>query len=175
MEVALFRFVFFLGIVSVVLGTRAHAAQVDYFLKLEGIEGESQDRSHGEKLQGVEFSYAVHQPSAGEGGGGSGKVTHHEPLVVTATFSREFISIFETQFGCKECRVKRLVLHSIEMNGNEKRTLQTVELENVRVLQLEPSNPESPSESLTITFGAVRIRYSSQNGKNDHWPFSQGN
>ena len=52
-------------------------ALVDYFLKIEGIEGESQDAKHGKEIELQSFSWGETQQgsySAG-GGGGAGKVS----------------------------------------------------------------------------------------------------
>ena len=52
-------------------------AAVDYFLKIEGIDGESQDHKHKGEIHLESFSWGEHQSgshSAG-GGGGAGKVS----------------------------------------------------------------------------------------------------
>ena len=52
-------------------------ALVDYFLKIDGIEGESQDAKHGKEIELESFSWGETQQgsySAG-GGGGAGKVS----------------------------------------------------------------------------------------------------
>lgn len=51
-------------------------ANVDFFLKLEGVEGESQDATHHGEIDVLDFNYNVYQPgSMGyAGGGGTGKV-----------------------------------------------------------------------------------------------------
>lgn len=51
-------------------------AAVDYFLKLDGIEGESGDASHGKEIQVESFSWGANQSGASAfgGGGGAGKV-----------------------------------------------------------------------------------------------------
>lgn len=52
-------------------------AAVDYFLKLDGIEGESPDASHGKEIQVESFSWGATQvgTSSFGGGGGAGKVS----------------------------------------------------------------------------------------------------
>lgn len=51
-------------------------AAVDYFLKIEGIKGESQDAKHKDEIDVESFSWGVSQTGAraGGGGGGAGKV-----------------------------------------------------------------------------------------------------
>ena len=55
-------------------------AQVDYFLKLEGIKGESQDEKHKDEIDVLSFSWGVSQTGtfAHGGGGGEGKASFHD-------------------------------------------------------------------------------------------------
>jgi type VI secretion system secreted protein Hcp len=55
-------------------------AQVDYFLKLEGIKGESQDDKHKDEIDVLSFSWGVNQTGtmAHGGGGGEGKVQFND-------------------------------------------------------------------------------------------------
>ena len=60
---------------------------VDYFLKLDGIQGESVDEKHKDEIQIMSFSWGGSQTSsvAGTGGSGAGKVRfvglqHHDQL-----------------------------------------------------------------------------------------------
>lgn len=82
----------------------AEAATVDYFLKLDGIEGESTDDKHKGQIELESWSWGESQPgliqtsSSTGGGGGAGKVTVHDihftmhtskasPELMTATAS----------------------------------------------------------------------------------------
>ncbi len=49
-------------------------AAVDYFLKIDGIPGESQDSKHKGEIEVESFSWGVTQTSAPGGGAGAGKV-----------------------------------------------------------------------------------------------------
>ncbi len=66
-------------------------AAVDYFLKLAGIEGESQDSKHGKEIEVLSWSWGVSQTEthAAGGGAGAGKVAFNDfsiaKLVDTAT------------------------------------------------------------------------------------------
>lgn len=55
-------------------------AQVDYFLKLSGIEGESHDSKHKDEIEVLSFSWGVTQTGAHAhgGGGGSGKASFND-------------------------------------------------------------------------------------------------
>jgi type VI secretion system secreted protein Hcp len=47
-------------------------AQVDYFLKVEGADGESPDDKHKNEIELVSFSWGVHQEGTSHHGGGAG-------------------------------------------------------------------------------------------------------
>jgi type VI secretion system secreted protein Hcp len=60
-------------------------AAVDYFLKVEGIDGESQDSKHKGEIDVESFSWGVSQTGAhaGGGGGGAGKASFQDFHFVT--------------------------------------------------------------------------------------------
>jgi type VI secretion system secreted protein Hcp len=68
-----------LAVAAVTLFTAlpAHAAAVDYFLKIEGIDGESTDATHRGEIIIESFSWGMSNAGtfAGGGGGGAGKVS----------------------------------------------------------------------------------------------------
>ena len=61
---------------------------VDYFLKLDGIPGESTDAKHKDEIDVLAFSWGVSQSGStrpGGGGGASGKAVFEDLLVVART------------------------------------------------------------------------------------------
>lgn len=60
---------------SLLAATSAEAAQVDYFLKVDGIDGESTDSRHAGEIEIESFSWGASQTGTHSGGGGgAGKV-----------------------------------------------------------------------------------------------------
>ena len=55
-------------------------AVADYFLKIDGIEGESQDAKHSKEIEIMSWSWGATQSGsfASGGGGGAGKVSMHD-------------------------------------------------------------------------------------------------
>ena len=47
-------------------------AQVDYFLKIEGVEGESEDSKHKKEVEALSFSWGVSNAGSADVGGGMG-------------------------------------------------------------------------------------------------------
>jgi type VI secretion system secreted protein Hcp len=64
-------------------------AKVDYFLKIDGIEGESSDRDHKGEIEIVSFSWGLSQlgDASGGGGAGGGKATLQD-FHFTASFNK---------------------------------------------------------------------------------------
>jgi type VI secretion system secreted protein Hcp len=50
----------------------AYAAQVDYFLKIDGVDGESTDDKHKNEIDVESFSWGVSNPGSAVSGGGAG-------------------------------------------------------------------------------------------------------
>jgi type VI secretion system secreted protein Hcp len=70
-------------------------ALVDYFLKIDGIAGESQDAKHKGEIEIESFSWGVSQTGAhaAGGGGGAGKVHFHD-LTITKTVDKASPNLF---------------------------------------------------------------------------------
>jgi type VI secretion system secreted protein Hcp len=68
-----------------VAASSLYSAQVDFFLHIEGIDGESSDDKHKDQIEILSFSWGVSNPaSAGGGGGGQGKVAFQDLSCVCA-------------------------------------------------------------------------------------------
>ena len=58
---------------------KADAAQADYFLKIEGIDGESKDTTHGGEIEVMSWSFGASQTGTySAGGAGTGKVVFQD-------------------------------------------------------------------------------------------------
>jgi type VI secretion system secreted protein Hcp len=60
---------------------------VDYFLKIDGVVGESQDDKHKNEIEVLSWSWGEAQAASGGGGGGAGKV-HMQDFHFTARVSK---------------------------------------------------------------------------------------
>src|SRR5687768_7967578 len=85
------------------------AAQVDYFLQIDGIEGESTDATHAGEIDVLSWSWGMSNSgsSAPGGGGGAGKVNFHD-LSITKTIDKATPKLME---ACATGRhIKEIVL-----------------------------------------------------------------
>ena len=72
----------------------ADAAQVDYFLKIDGIPGESTDSKHKDWIDVESFSFGATQTgTSGAGGGGAGKVKIQD-LMITKYLDKSSSKLF---------------------------------------------------------------------------------
>jgi type VI secretion system secreted protein Hcp len=70
-------------------------AQVDYFLKLDGIEGESTDAKHKGEIEIESFSFGASNPaSAATGGGGGAGRVQFQDFHFSSTISKASPSLF---------------------------------------------------------------------------------
>lgn len=137
---------------------------VDYFLNLDGIQGESQDEKHKNEIQILSFSWgAANQSSvSGTGGSGSGKVDLSDlncMIYMDKSFPKFFKSI------CKGTHITKGTLTAIKAGGDGKPYLK-VDFKELFVTSLQMSaSSEVPSCSLSMTYNEIKIDYSTQDEK----------
>jgi type VI secretion system secreted protein Hcp len=135
---------------------------VDYFLKLGGIEGESQDSKHKDEIQIMSWSWGGSQYSsvAGTGGSGAGKADLFDCNLMTY-FDKATPKLFKSL--CKGDHIKSGTLTAVKSGGDGKPYL-TVDFTEIFVttLQLSASN-EVPMVSLSFSYNTIKIDYKIQN------------
>lgn len=137
----------------------ADAAQVDYFLKIEGIEGESTDSSHRGEIEIESFSWGATQSgtSAGGAGGGAGKVSFSDihftkildkasPKLMLATATGEHI--------------EKAVLVG-ELSGKRGQQFLEIELTDILIssYQTGGSSGAVPVDSFSLNFSKIEFTY----------------
>src|SRR5918994_1327171 len=70
-------------------------ALVDYFLKLDGIDGESSDKEHKDEIEVLSFSWGVSNSGSFSGGGGAGAgKANLQDFHFTASFNKASPMLF---------------------------------------------------------------------------------
>src|SRR6266496_2578128 len=92
-------------------------ALVDYFLKLDGIDGESTDRDHKDAIEILSFSWGVLQETDPAGGGGAGGKAIVQDFHFTANFSKASPALFLTCATGRHIRQGVLTGRSERLNG----------------------------------------------------------
>jgi type VI secretion system secreted protein Hcp len=137
---------------------------VDYYLKLDGIQGESADDKHKNEIQILSWSWGASNVSsvAGTGGSGAGKVDLSD-FSVMAFFDKSTPKFFKNV--CAGTHIPTGTLTAIKSGADGKPYLK-VDFKELFVtgLQISGSN-EIPSVSLSFSYNEIKIDYSVQDEK----------
>jgi len=135
---------------------------VDYFLKLDGIQGESADSKHKDEIRIMSWSWGASQVSsvAGTGGSGAGKADLSDFSVMTY-FDKATPKFFKS-IGLGT-HIKTGTMNAVKSGGDGKPYLK-VDFKELFVSNLQISGTsEIPMVSLSFTYNEIKIDYSTQN------------
>jgi type VI secretion system secreted protein Hcp len=137
-------------------------AAVDYFLKVDGIPGESRDAKHKGEIELESFSWgetsSVSQPTGA--GGGAGKV-EFQPLTVGMRLNKASPLLF---LACAEGQhIKEAVL-TVRRGGKAKQEFLVYTLEDVVVSSYQTGGTSGavPVDSVSLVFARITIEYRPQ-------------
>ena len=134
---------------------------VDFFLKLDGISGESVDDKHKDWIQLMSFSWGASQvPSvAGTGGSGAGKADLSD-FSVMKYFDKASTPLFKSL--TTGTHVKTGTLEAVKSGGAGKPFLK-VDFQELFVTshQLSASS-EIPTESVSFSYNHIKVEYKLQ-------------
>jgi type VI secretion system secreted protein Hcp len=135
---------------------------VDYFLKLDGIQGESQVADHKDEIQILSWSWGATQVSsvAGTGGSGAGKADLSD-FSIMAYFDKSTPKFFKSI--CAGTHIKTGTMSAIKAGADGKPYLK-VDFKELFVHSLQISgSSEIPSVSISFSYNEIKIDYSTQN------------
>ena len=137
---------------------------VDYFLKLDGIQGESADDKHKNEIQILSWSWGGSQVSsvAGTGGSGAGKADLSD-FSVMAYFDKSTPKFFKSLTTGVHIATGNLTAVKSGADGKPYLKVDFKEL-FVSSLQISASS-EIPSVSISFTYNEISIDYSVQDEK----------
>jgi type VI secretion system secreted protein Hcp len=137
---------------------------LDFFLKIDGIPGESQDSKHKDEIDVVAWSWGETRPappgSAG-GGGGAGKVQIQD-FTFTAQTSKASPNLMLACASGKH--VKSAVLTARKAGGKQAEFL-TISLSDILVSSYQAGGSEGeviPTESVSLNFSKIQLEYRPQ-------------
>ena len=141
-------------------------SQLDMFLKIDGIEGESRDSKHKGEIELLSFQFGATQPgSSGVGGGaGAGKAEMHE-FSFSKFFDKSSPKLFEACATGKHDA--KLVLTCRKAGGAQQEYLK-VTLSEAMISSIVDAGSGSsllPAESVTVNFSRIEIEYRAQDEK----------
>lgn len=144
----------------------ADAASVDYFLKIDGIEGESTDAMHKGEIEILSWSWGETNTGvmsrAGGGGGGAGKVNIQD-FHFTTVMSKASPKLFE---ACATGQhIKEAVLIARKAGGDQQEYLK-ITLTDVLISSYQTGGSSGdggiPIDSFSLKFAKIEFEYKPQ-------------
>ena len=151
---------------TIIASTSSQAfAASDYFLKIEGVPGESSDDKHRGEIEVESWSFGASQSGsmAMGGGGGAGKVSMQD-LTISKYIDKSSPKIFEALATGKHLPEIKLVLRS----GSSQVEYLTWTLKDVVITNYSTggnSGEDRPMESISFNFAQIKMSYVEQDAK----------
>jgi len=141
-------------------------AAVDYFLKIDGIEGESEDAKHPKEIQILSFSFGESQAgSFATGGGGSGKVQmqdFHFVMNINKASPKLFLACADGE------HIPNAVL-TARKAGKDQQEYLTIKFSDLLVSSYQNSGSfgdnSLPTDSISLNFAKIEYEYKPQDSK----------
>jgi type VI secretion system secreted protein Hcp len=138
-------------------------ATVDFFLKIEGIEGESQDNKHKGEIDLGSFSFGANQSGsmAQNGGGGAGKVTMQD-FAFSMQANKASPKLF---LACATGQHIKKAIVTARKAGKEQQEFLKWTFTDVLVSSYQTSGGSGesiPQENYALNFAQVEIEYKEQ-------------
>lgn len=138
----------------------ADAAAVDYFLKIEGVDGESTDKGHKNEIDVLSWSWGeTNSTSLGSGGAGAGKVIMQD-FHFTKTVDKASPKLFLHTADGRHFPKATLTVRRTERPQEYLK----IELENVLVssYQVSGSGGTVPTDSFSLNFEKIKWTYQTE-------------
>ncbi|MCU1232313.1 MAG: hypothetical protein JWP63_280 [Candidatus Solibacter sp.] len=137
---------------------------VDAFLKIDGIEGESQDSKHGKEIEILSYSYGATQPGTASAGGGmgAGKVAMAD-IHFTHTIDKASPKLMLA--CCTGDHIKSAIF-TVRKAGGTQLEYVVMTLSDVLVSSVQISghgdNNTRPMEQFSLNFSKIQYDYKEQ-------------
>ena len=134
---------------------------VDYFLKIDGIEGESEDEKHGGQIDVESWSWGATQAGtmAAGGGGGAGKVNmqdFHFTMKVNKASPKLMLS-------CAQGKHIPSVTFVARKAGEKQQEFMTYKLSDVLISSYQTGAAgEIPTDQVSLNFAKIEFEYQTQ-------------
>jgi type VI secretion system secreted protein Hcp len=133
---------------------------VDYFLKIDGIEGESRDAKHKDEIELESFGWGESQATAsGHGGGaGAGKVSMQD-LVVTMRTSKASPQLL---LACASGQHIKSATLTARKAGKGQQEFFVLKLSDVLVSSYQTAGSagdDSPGDSIALDFARIEVEF----------------
>jgi type VI secretion system secreted protein Hcp len=138
-------------------------AAIDYFLKLDGISGESRDSKHKGEIEVLSFSFGeTHPGGAGFGGGGGAGKVQMSDFSFTARTSKASPQLF---LSCAQGKHLKQAILTVRKAGGSQQEYLIIKLNDVLVsaYSLGSGDAESePHDAFSLNFVKLSYDYKPQ-------------
>jgi type VI secretion system secreted protein Hcp len=136
---------------------------VDYFLKIDGVPGESPDAKHKGEIQLESFSWGEASPggAASGGGGGAGKVQMHD-LVFTMAVSKASPKLM---LACATGKHHKEAVLTVRKAGKTQQEFLVFKFKDVVVTSYQIGGSElgdAPMDQASLGFSTIQMEYKPQ-------------
>jgi len=136
-----------------------------YFLKIDGVKGESTDTNHKDEIEILAYSHGVSQPTSAvastSGGLTSGRCNHSD---LSVSKLLDVASPTLNQLCCTGKHVGKVELVCERSDGDKRVPYYKITLTDVIISSVQLSaGGEIPSESVTFNYGKIEWVYTKQN------------
>jgi type VI secretion system secreted protein Hcp len=161
--------ILFLILLAAGLTTQSlHAAYVDYFLRLEGIDGESTDDRHKNTIEVQSFHWGIAQTggtASGGGGGGAGKVIFQDMHFV-AKVSKASPKLM---LACASGQHIPLLEFFVHRAGGDTQDYLKITLKDVYITSYQTGGSSAagdvvPTDQISVNFTEIKFDHTSTNG-----------
>jgi type VI secretion system secreted protein Hcp len=132
----------------------------NYFLKIDGIPGESHDAKHKDEIDVVSYGWGLtHAPTAPAGGGSGGRAKFQD-FHFTMNLNRASPSLF---LACANGRHIKTATLSVRKSGGTQVEYLKIKLTDVLVSSFEEAGSgEATADSVGLNFAKVEVDYTPQ-------------
>lgn len=138
---------------------------VQYFLRVDGIPGESKDAAHKGEIDVLSFAWGLTNSggAAPGGGAGAGKASFQD-LHVVKLVDKASPKLFE---ACASGQHIKEVVLTCRRSGKKQLEFLSYKLSNVVITsyQVGGSAPEAPTDQVSLNFGKIEMEYRPAGGE----------
>jgi type VI secretion system secreted protein Hcp len=135
---------------------------VDYFLKIDGISGESVDAKHKDEIQLEAFSWGETNPApaGGGGGGGAGKV-HFQDYAFTMRFNKASPQLM---LACAKGQHLKLATFTARRANKAQQEFLVIKFTDVLVTSYQAGGTGDviPMDQISLAFSRIEMEYRPQ-------------
>jgi type VI secretion system secreted protein Hcp len=135
---------------------------VDYFLKIDGIDGESKDAKHKNEIEVLSWSWGESAPVGHSGGGGGSGKVQMQDLNFNARLSKASPHLL---LACASGKHLKDAVLTARKAGKDQQEFLTFSLSDILVSSYQTgasASVEPPTDSVSLNFAKVQVEYKEQ-------------